>query len=388
MQQSAFDPDKYLAETQPPKQQPKDGIDFAPEKSPAEIARRAFPSVVLIATQDSRRQPLSLGSGFFVEKNVVATNFHVIEGAAAGYAKIIGSPEKLTIDGIVGLDAGHDLALLQVQPPAMASSTPERKPWDDFPQVKPQANAFSDLIPPAAPLAIAPQSSVSIGDPVFAIGNPRGLEGTFSQGIISGIREFGPDRLLQITAPISPGSSGGPVLDRTGAAIGVSVASITNGQNLNFAIPAEYVTRLAAKKTELRPLKSVPQAKMSKTLLGQLGHESARKGVTGENLTYDTSYQSGEFSFSLRNALSENVANVYGIIVFYDMRGQPLDICPIEYEGLVPAGLAKRITGRVADSVERLNCPLAPLDYQSRLRPRPPQGKVEFRILDFTVSDE
>ncbi len=56
-------------------------IDFRPEKTPAEIARDAFPSVVLLAMQDARGQPISLGSGFFVARDTVATNFHVIEGA-------------------------------------------------------------------------------------------------------------------------------------------------------------------------------------------------------------------------------------------------------------------------------------------------------------------
>lgn len=381
-QAPAFDPSKPSQPVQPggqvanaPKSATTDGIDFQPEKekTPAEIARAAFPSVVLIATQDARGQPLSLGSGFFVEKNVIATNFHVIEDAAAGYAKIIGRPTKLKIEGVVGLDAAHDLALLQVSAPAATTSAP---------------NAFSDLIPPAPSLATAPQNSLSVGDPVYAIGNPRGLEGTFSQGIISSVREFGSDRLLQITAPLSPGSSGGPVLDRNGAVIGVSVASITNGQNLNFAVPADYVRQLASKKTELRPFKSIPQVKVSKTLLGQLGHESAREGVTGENLTYDTSYRGGEFSFSLHNTLSESVANVYGLIIFYDLRGQPLDVYPIQYTGVIPAGLARRVTARVDESVEKLNCPVAPGDYQSLSQPRPPKGRVEFRILDFTVADE
>ncbi len=420
----AFDPSKPYEEVtpgEPTNQQPKPqgpphNIGFQPDKTPAwdlqpltaaEIARQAFPSVVLIATQDARSQPLSLGSGFVLEPGVIATNFHVIEGAAAAYVKGVTGKQKLPVQGVVGLDAAHDLALLQVG--KIASSEARSGPWEDYRksaplQAKgtapvgsaqspvgklPSADAFVDAPGPA--LRIAPGTSVSIGDTVYAIGNPRGLEGTFSQGIVSSIREIGPDSLLQITAPLSPGSSGGPVLDRNGAVVGVSVASVTNGQNLNFAVPADYLKALQAKKTELRPFKSIPQVKVSNTLLGQLGREPTRKGVVGENLSYDCTFaQDGEFSFSIHNKLSENVANIYGLIVFYDVEGQPVDVYPIQYQGPLPAGLAKRFTGRVEESVERLNCPLGNDLYAAMHNPPPrsPKGKVEFRILDFTIADE
>src|SRR5205814_3847452 len=126
-----------------------------------------------------------------------------------------------------------------------------------------------------------------IGDAVYAIGNPIGLEGTFSQGVVSGVRAFGSDRLLQITAPISPGSSGGPVLDQTGTVVGVSVMSIVTGQNLNFAIPSEYVARLQSRKTEVRPFKAISETQTRDTLFGRIGGQPPRSGVVGENFTYD-----------------------------------------------------------------------------------------------------
>ena len=332
------------------------GLDFRPDQplTPTEIARRASPSVVLLTMQDARGQPISLGSGFFVDKDVIATNFHVIDGAAAGYAKVTGRTAKLNIKGTVAVDALHDLALLQLD----TSSTLR--------------------------LPVAPKPSVNIGDAVYTIGNPKGLEGTFSQGIVSSLRTLGSDRILQITTPISPGSSGGPVLDQSGNVVGVSFASIEKGQNLNFAIPSDYLAALRDSKTELRPFTAIPRAKARTTLLDRIGNERPLAGVVGENLTYDgAGFQSGQFSLSLHNKLRENVTGVFGIVIFHDLADQPIDIYPINYEGVIPAGTAKRISGRVDPSVERLNCPLQPLTLIEP--PRSPRGKVEVRILNFNV---
>lgn len=295
--------------------------------------------------QDARGQPISLGSGFFIDKDVVATNFHVIDQAAGGYGKVVGQSAKLNIKGIIALDAVHDLALLQLD----SSSTP--------------------------PLAVAPKLSVNIGDAVYAIGNPLGLEGTFSQGVVSSVRDVGSDRVLQITAPVSPGSSGGPVLDQIGSVVGVSFATVEKGQNLNFAIPSDYLATLRNKKSELRPFTAVPRAKLRTTLLDQIGNERPLAGLVGENLSYDSfGVQRGDFSFSLRNKLRENVGRVRGILVFYDVRGEPIDVYPINYGGVIPAGTAKRMTGYVDPSVERLNCPDGPFPNLPQ-PPRRPKGQ-------------
>jgi len=101
----------------------------------------------------------------------------------------------------------------------------------------------------APALSLGRSDKVQIGESVYVAGNPIGfLEGTFSNGIISGVREFrvGSER-IQITAPISKGSSGGPVLNSKGEVIGVAVSIITAGQNLNFAIPSNYLSELLNK---------------------------------------------------------------------------------------------------------------------------------------------
>jgi len=82
-----------------------------------------------------------------------------------------------------------------------------------------------------------------VGVDIFVIGNPLGLEGTFSTGVISGLREIDGVKYIQISAPISPGSSGGPVILRDGSVIGITTMGLKKGQNLNFAIAAVEVIR-------------------------------------------------------------------------------------------------------------------------------------------------
>jgi hypothetical protein len=114
-----------------------------------------------------------------------------------------------------------------------------------------------------------------------------------------------------------------------------------------------------------------------------LGGRSAG-GIVGANLTYDSKI--GDYSFSLVNKLREPVRNVYCLIVFYDKHGIPLDVQVIRYSGVIPDGLAKRITGSVDPSVQRLN--EARREGVIELLPTPPYlpgEKIEFRILDFEI---
>jgi len=98
-----------------------------------------------------------------------------------------------------------------------------------------------DLTSISLPLA---KDAVTPGEQIFAIGNPEGLEKTISQGIVSGLRTHDDRSLLQITSPISHGSSGGPILDAKGQVVGVAVGLMEDGQNLNFAVPVRYVQLL------------------------------------------------------------------------------------------------------------------------------------------------
>lgn len=190
------------------------GTSPALAQTAEQIAEKALAATVYLDMKDRNGETLGFGSGFFVRENLIATNFHVIEGAAQGTAKLIGKYMTYTIEGITATDQANDLALLKV-------------------------TAYG-----IKPLPLGNSINVKIGATVYVAGNPLGLEGTFSDGIISSRRDRYTKERIQMTAPISPGSSGGPVLNRKGEVIGVSFMTIEGGQNLNFAIPSNYLLSL------------------------------------------------------------------------------------------------------------------------------------------------
>ena len=287
------------------------GLLFEPSLSQAQsarqIAQNTFPSVVLLVMEDTNGQPVSLGSGFFVKDDIVATNLHMIEGAVRGYAKIVGRKPKYEIAGIVGNDTQRDLVLLKIK------------------SVKAPYLTFGDI------------NQVAVGDEVYAIGNPQGLEGTFSQGIVSSIRQIGADTLFQITAPISPGSSGGPVLNTQGKVIGIAAATFSGGQNLNFAISASYLTPLLSELKPVVSLSAKATTKPKKSILDDLGGRST-EGIVAGQMGWDTSpyLRWGDYSFSLQNRLRVSVKNVYCLIIFYDPSRNPVDIDIVHFDSEIP----------------------------------------------------
>lgn len=327
-------------------------------QSAREIAKKVIPSVVLLVMEDANGQPLSMGSGFIVREGVVATNLHVIEGASGGYAKLTEQKTKFNIAGHVGIDTARDLVLLSVK----------------------------DIQAPA--LTIGDSKKVAVGDEVYAVGNPHGLEGTFSAGIVSSVREIEDDYLLQITAPISPGSSGGPVVDNTGEVVGVAVATVKGGQSLNFAIPSSYLAALIddrGERVEL-PGNDKEEQEAVKSILAGLGNRST-DNVEGTRFIWDGPGQFGGYSFSLKNNLHDPIKDVYCLVIFYDLKDTPIDVDEIRFAGVIPGGLAKRLTGRVTESVEKLNTPISPFD-QSMRGQREAKGTVELRILYFELVNE
>ena len=146
--------------------------------TPQEIADIALRSTVLITMKNTRNESY-IGSGFVIGDGQVATNYHVIEGITSGTVQRVGEVAKHPIVSVIASDKSHDLAIVEV----------------------------TGLSAPA--LVLGDSDAVQVGQSVYAAGNPQGLTGTFSTGVISAIRPEGnslvEDRLLQITAPISQG---------------------------------------------------------------------------------------------------------------------------------------------------------------------------------------
>jgi hypothetical protein len=188
------------------------------ELSPSELFSRYAPAVVSIKIDHGGYH--SGGTGFFIDaEGTLATNHHVIDGAHEVRVKLLDGTEIERVE-LLASNEEIDLALLRVDPKLLPA----------------------DLLP----LQLGDSEAVAVGEPISVIGNPLGLEHTLTNGIISARRIYEGERFIQMSAPISPGNSGGPVFDRHGRVIGVSVAHLIGGQNLNFAVPVSQLQALIA----------------------------------------------------------------------------------------------------------------------------------------------
>jgi len=187
-----------------------------PIESLSSLIKRIKPSVVIIFAYDNKGEFLQLGSGFFISQNGdIITNYHVLQGASSAEVKT-SDGKTYPITYIVAGDEQSDIIRLSV----------------DIPSKYVHSLSLSATVP-------------EVGERIIVYGSPLGLEKTVSDGIVSAIREVpGYGKLIQITAPISPGSSGSPVLNMKGEVIGIATLQMIKGQNLNFAIPSERIARL------------------------------------------------------------------------------------------------------------------------------------------------
>jgi putative serine protease PepD len=201
--------------------------------TPAQIYRRDAPGVVVITDTQTqvvaptpfapggKQQVRALGSGFVIDKRGdIVTNEHVVHGASHIRVGFTGGASYSAT--IVGSDPSTDIAVVRVKAPASA----------------------------LRPLAFGPSTTLAVGDPAYAIGNPFGLERTMTAGIVSATgREIqAPNGLtianaIQIDAPINHGNSGGPLLDRYGRVIGINAqlpsGTVDANVGVGFAIPSD-----------------------------------------------------------------------------------------------------------------------------------------------------
>lgn len=187
------------------------------ERSVRELARDLGETVVQVRT------PGGLGSGFFINREGdLITNFHVIEGETQVSIEVYhergGQLERRSYKDvrIVAMNKFADLALLRIED-------------EGAPVFKPSVLGSSDLL--------------AVGERVFAVGSPLGLERTVTEGIVSTkTREMEGDLYIQTTAQINPGNSGGPLFNLRGEVVGVTNMKLLNSEGLNFAIPVDVLT--------------------------------------------------------------------------------------------------------------------------------------------------
>ncbi len=209
----------FVKESPSPAPQPE--LSKGNELTAKEIARMSLPALVLIIADNGSQS--AQGSGFFIQPGVVVTNYHVVSDASSGFIQVEfwdRNEIKHSADAeVVKFDEKSDLAILEI--PTAKNATI---------QILSLANV---------------NESTEVGEMVYAVGNPKGLERVVSTGIVSAqIRDFERSQRFQITAPISHGSSGGPIINSRGKVIGVAVSTVEDGQNLNFAIPTKFVYSL------------------------------------------------------------------------------------------------------------------------------------------------
>jgi len=185
------------------------------------IAKDARGAVVSIIMSGKDGSPIAQGSGFLISKDgLILTNYHVIESGSSATVKL---PDGafFAVDGLLAFDKARDVAIIKAH-------------GEDF-----------------RTLTLGNSDQLQVGEEVVAIGNPLSLESTVSNGIVSGIRTVEEEggKFLQVTTPISPGSSGGPLFNMAGEVVGITTLYLKGGENLNFAIPINDAKRLLLSKS-------------------------------------------------------------------------------------------------------------------------------------------
>lgn len=184
-------------------------------KTAKEVFAIASKSIVIVKAFDEKLNLKATGSGVVVKNGEVATNCHVVQ---EGLYYAIGRGEDFNEATVLYADIERDLCLL----------------------ISPEIQV------PVARIGAA--AKLKVGSQVYAIGAPQGLELSLSDGLVSQLRGDKAEPLIQTTAPISPGSSGGGLFDVEGRLVGITTLYSKEGQNLNFAVPVEWLGKLRTQK--------------------------------------------------------------------------------------------------------------------------------------------
>jgi serine protease Do len=225
---------------------------FAQPLEADKLFEKISPSVWVIHTFDGNEKPLSRGSAVVTGVGTLITNCHVLAKAKSFVVK---RDNVVYGAALEHADVERDLCQIAVK---------------NF----------------AAPVAqLLPTNSLRVGQKVYAVGNPRGLELTFSDGLISGLRKSPDEKsieLVQTSAPISPGSSGGGLFDAQGRLVGITTATLKESQNLNFAMPADWIAEVP-----VRSNAAIAKKVANETAATATGQTVARKGVYFAGQTWE-----------------------------------------------------------------------------------------------------
>jgi S1-C subfamily serine protease len=196
------------------------------ELSLSQIAEKHAQSVVTIIALDKEGEPVSSGSGFFLDhQGLIATSHHVLAGHSGAIIRTFNGDQAEIIE-VTHDDPSLDLTIARTSLRA------------------------------SIPLGLGDSHKVQVNERVVMIGTAPGSQHFYSTGSVSAMRSAGNIQLLQITAPITPGSSGGPVLNQRGEVIGVATAFIASEKDLGFAMPVNYLKTLKPVRMKLAELPS------------------------------------------------------------------------------------------------------------------------------------
>ena len=296
------------------------------------VAQLALPAVVMMVVFDQNQEPFGRGTGFVIGEELVATNAHMVTGIHFAAVGVVASEDFFAVEAVLALDIEHDLAIISV--PGISG----------------------DHL-----LGLGNADLVQVGQPIVAVGNPRGLKGTVSDGIISAIRNSDGNKIFQITAPISPGSSGGPILNMKGEVIGVASFIGHDGANLGFAAPVSYLQDLLAV-----PFQPVSHASLANVDMGEGPGRGAIR-AREESVALDGAFLSdcaggqstASVAFSIRNQTPEQMGRVEVLVILYGQDGKPAE----SFQTTHLPGLSDLLNpGAEAQVTQRLSCDAVRVD--------------------------
>lgn len=299
-------------------------------------------SVVSIVTLDRHGQPLRHGSGFFIsEDGDVVTNIHVLEGAKKALIRSADGREGEVVEVMRHLSM-VDLAVV---------STTIRK---------------------SSPIVINYSDRMGVGDGISALAAATDGSVTVSGGSIKGTKLSKLTKIFEITPAVSPGASGGPVVDEEGRAVGVAASYHHLGPDYAFAIPIRFLQKMTK---ELMPVEALKKPRIN---IGVKWGSSSVVDIA--NVHYKTvKYRDDAdltlegIEFAVRNNSNHALSDMKLVVVYNDFLGKPLSFYPLEVKGPIPAKLG--LQGAAKHRV----------DHWGSKALKPVHGRVELRILDYKV---